>query len=63
MCDIEVNAIEALRTNPERNIPPIAKKYGVDRNILENGIRSLTSFSTHNNDMLYSQGQKEKILH
>ena len=31
MCDIEVKAVEALRTHPERNVSPIAKKYGVDR--------------------------------
>ena len=31
MYDVEVKAVEALRTHPERNIPAIAKKYGVDR--------------------------------
>ena len=31
MYDIEVKAFEALRTHLERNISPIAKKYGVDR--------------------------------
>ena len=31
MYDVEVKAVEALRTHPECNISPIAKKYGLDR--------------------------------
>ena len=57
MYGVEVEAVEALRTHLECNVSAIAES------ILENGISSLTSFSTHNNDTLYSQGQKEKIFH
>ena len=32
MYGVEVEAVEALRTHPVRNVSAIAKKYGVDRN-------------------------------
>ena len=31
MYDVEVEAIEALRTHPERNVSVIPKKYSIDR--------------------------------
>ena len=31
MYDVEVEAVEALRTHPEHNVSVIAKKYSVDR--------------------------------
>ena len=62
MHGVEVEAVKALRTHPECNVSAIAKKYDVAKSILENGISSLTSFLTHNNDTLYRKGQK-KIPH
>ena len=31
MYDVEVEAVKALRTHPEQNVPVIAKKYSIDR--------------------------------
>ena len=34
MYGVEVEAVEAMRTHPERDVSAIAKKYGVDRNLI-----------------------------